>query len=195
MDKHIGSLHRLLNHFEDHDEPTSKQKSNFSGAISLFPNGGCRSHDSASTMSKRKSAYKILRKVKDEIGFSMFLLCAFHFSRTALVEMKEPDKFCDELRNVTITEKFQAVATNYEQIHGDTLKDTASAAATGDHNSVVHTKRKFDGTELGGGEPTRQVRRITSEEGESSDKETNGHTSDPLLSDGKTLSENPPRAC
>ncbi|OBR06492.1 hypothetical protein CH63R_10612 [Colletotrichum higginsianum IMI 349063] len=184
MSKHfLHSLSKVLEHFENNAEPTSRHESNFSTAIGLFPDGGCRSEDSAPTVSKRKAAFKLLKRIQDDLGFDMFLLCSFTFSQTALYGIKKHEAFLRELQQrIKISSNFRTVAGKYKERHKTLVEDDATA--TDNHNKVVHLKRRLGDTELEGGEPTPQARRMTLDEDDFCDVATAEPTNDPLLSDG-----------
>ncbi|KZL67547.1 hypothetical protein CT0861_00362 [Colletotrichum tofieldiae] len=186
MSKHIHLLSKVLNHFENNAETTSRHETNFSTAIGLFPDGGCRSEDSAPTVSKRKAAFKLLKRIQDDLGFDMFLLCSFTFSQTALYGIKKHDAFLRELRElqqrIQISSNFRTVARKYKEKHMKPGEDNATASDN--HNEVVQSlKRRFGDTELEGGEPTTQTRRMTLDEDEPCDVAAAEPTNDPLLSD------------
>ncbi|KAK1990625.1 hypothetical protein LX36DRAFT_685926 [Colletotrichum falcatum] len=176
-------MQKVLKYFESNDE-TTKYETNFSTAISLFPDGGCRSEDRASTMSKRKTACKLLKRIQDNIGFDMFLLCSFTFSPTALYEIKNHDLFLEQIQQkITISSKFSAVASKYKATHQNITEGNCTTGVIADHRKVVQSrKRKFADTELGGGELDPQMRRIR-EEDKLSDLDTAEPTSGPMLSD------------
>ncbi|KAJ0165746.1 hypothetical protein CTA2_10135 [Colletotrichum tanaceti] len=189
MSKHLHSLSKVLEHFENNAETTSRHEMNFSTAIGLFPDGGCRSEDSAPTVSKRKAAFKLLKRIQDDLGFDMFLLCSFTFSQTALYGIKKHDAFLRELREfqqtIKISGNFRTVAGKYKERHMEPAGDDAPANTSDNHNEVVQSrKRRFRDTELAGGEPTLQTRRMTLDKDELCDVTTAEPTNDPFLSDG-----------